>query len=138
MANSLKDINAVLNVGGVLSYANGVASSGGELVAYDKTPIGGPPATDFDEDVRAPDVLTLTVRVVGADVAAMEAVIEGFKRGKVFSCKASASGATDMKITGFSATGRDFTVTNCTINYQFQQNAELSVVLTESGATPAG
>ena len=56
MAESLKDLNAVINVGGVLTHWNGASEEGGELTEYDTTPVGGPPAADYDADVRKQEI----------------------------------------------------------------------------------
>jgi hypothetical protein len=138
MAETLKDINVVTNVGGALTHWNGIATGGGEMTRYDKTPIGGPPAADYDTDVRSPLEATIRTRVVGADAAARTAVIAGFARGETFSVKASPSGSGDMSITGLDAVGTDMIVDkDPEVSVNHGENAELTVHLIEVGPTPA-
>jgi hypothetical protein len=137
MAESQKDINSVINVGGALDQWNGVSISGGALVRYDTKPIGGKPSADYDADEREPLTILLRMRITGADQAARDAKIALYARGTKFSCKASPSGSGDMKITGLDATGSDFIVTEAPMEHTRGENSELTMTLTESGPTPA-
>jgi hypothetical protein len=137
MSETMKDTNIILNVGGVLTHANGVQGGGGELVEYDSTPIGGPPAMDVDVDVRSRLTWNVTTRVVGDDDAARAAFVARFNRGEVFDCKATAALSGEMAVSGEpDAIGKRFVVTSRNINHQFQQNSELSFTLSEQGPTP--
>lgn len=139
MAETLKDINATLNVGGVLAHMNGVQGGGGELVRYDTTPVGGPPEGNFDANVRAPLTFSLTTRVVGDTAEERETFIAKFPRGKVFACKESPAGDSEMFISGQpDAIGKDFIVMNSTTSHSFQENSELTVEMEEKGPTGAG
>lgn len=137
MSESLKDLNAVINVGGALTHWNGVSSEGGELTEYNTTPIGGPPAADYDSDVREKKSFSITTKVMGVDAAARQTFIDKFARGTVFSGKTAPAGNSQFNITGEDVNGTDYIVANRTIGHTEAENSELTILLKEKGPTPA-
>lgn len=141
----LARVEGVLNIGGDLVKFTGVAQGGGDLVAYDSMPVGGPPSANYYQDVRAPVTIDLTCPIPGADETAWNTFLDRFMAGsaglgvgaKTFDVVASPSTTGQMMIIGLTdMIGRQFTVSSRPkINVQYQQNAELSVTLTESGDT---
>lgn len=136
MPQYINDVNGEINIGGELKKFSGVQTGGGELVRYDGTPVGGPPEGNYYRDVREPITFEVTVPIPGNTPAEANAYVERFAGGKTFDCVAAPSGNSQMYVAGCpDALGRRFIVSSTpTVNYQFQENAELSFTLTESGA----
>jgi len=141
----LARVNGLLNIGGDLVKFTGVAQGGGDLVAYDSMPVGGPPSANYYQDVRAPVTIDLTCPIPGEDATAWNTFLDRFMAdssglsvgAKKFDVVASPSTSGQMMLIGLNdMIGRQFTVSSRPkINTQYQQNAELSVTLTESGST---
>lgn len=136
MGQYINDVNGEINIGGTLTKFSGVQTGGGELVRYDGTPIAGPPAGNYYRDVREPITFSVTVPIPGNSPAEADTYVNKFAGGTKFDCVDSPSGNLQMRIAGCpDAVGRQFTVSSTPqVNYQFQQNVELSFTLTENGA----
>lgn len=148
MAGIQRDIDLIINVGGVLTHWIGVEEGGGELVKYESGPVGGPSTFDYDSTGAMRTRMTYDVKTqipfaIKADAEEFRAL---FAIGKHFDAKAAPSGDDEMFITGRpEQIGKRFvSVKIPTASYaRTAQNStdgavvEISIMLEESGPTPA-
>jgi hypothetical protein len=144
MASLQKDVDLTTNVGGDLTHWTGVEETGGELVVYNTRPIGGAPSQEVDVTQRQPYGYTVKTRVVGDDATARATFRAKYAEGQTFDAKATPSDDGDMKITGRAgAIGRRFVITQSVENTSGTTGTEgalteLTITMTELGATPSG